>query len=242
MRIANGEEYISAKMSILRIPDLTLGEKVLFLHIASFGEYFESIKKCAELTGFTEGTIKKMRSILEEKGYIIPIPHNGNGKKYVVKEEYRREDQTVAAETTKPLQPQPNTSLLKPAKSQRRERNDAWSRWKKAHPELLPALDACTNYLLWRKIPLVDPSSLRRQLVATSDMFKDPRDESAHVSMILTYIDYLKSDEYAYQVEHTKFCPTITTQDDLFRKFNAIREFKQDESRHYDPRKTLTRT
>ena len=64
----NDEAFISAKTSILRIPDLTLGEKVLMMRIASFNEYFESAEHCAETLGFTVATVRRMKRTLKSKG------------------------------------------------------------------------------------------------------------------------------------------------------------------------------
>ena len=236
--IEDDKDYVAAKLSILRIEDLTLGEKVLLLRIASFKEYFESAEHCAKVMGFTAGTVRKMKRILEGKGYITTIANNGRGKRYVTRPEFqltKKEEETEGLPTSKI-----DTSMLKPVKPQRRERNDAWTRWKKQYADLIPALDACTNYLSRRGIPLLDPAKLRKQLTIVSDTFRDPEDPTAHIRIITTYIAYLESDAYLYQVEHTKYCPVINSQDDLFGKFSAIRDFKRTPSRHYDPNKVLT--
>ena len=231
------ETYIAAKTSILRIQDLTLGERVLLMRIASFPEYFESAEHCAEEIGFTASTVKKMKRVLEEKGYVICVANSGRGKRYIAREDLRthRKDEPVEKEV------KVDTSMLRPVKSQSRKTGNPWKKWKEQNPDLVPALDACTNYLAWRQIPLLDPAKLRKQLKITADLFRDPDKPNYHVQMITSYIEYLESDAYAYQAEHTKFCPIITSQDDLFRKFSAVREFKWDTSRHYDPSKVLTR-
>ena len=122
------------------------------------------------------------------------------------------------------------------------EKNDrnAWGRWQKDHPDLVNVYMKVIQYLNQEKIPILNHSTLRKDLTLTANLYRTEKDPTAHISMISTYIDYLNSAEYNYQREHTQFCPRITTQDDLFKKFKAIRDFKADVRRHYDPAKVLT--
>ena len=231
--------FLTMRFEICRMTDLTPADKLVLARIAGFDDYFESAEKCAELLGYTPGTVRKIKQKLEKKGYIIATSNNGRGKRYVAREDFRVKKRKKAEAET-PVQPNVDTSMLRPSKTQPKTNRD-WDKWKVKNKDLVPALDACMNYLAWRQIPVVDPKALRRSLTITADMFRNPDDPDAPVRVIKGYIRYLQSDEYAYQAQHTKFCPIITTQDDLFRNFNAVREFKWDESRHYDPRKVLTR-
>lgn len=251
--------FVTMKLSICRMTDITPADKIVLARIAGFDDYFESAEKCAELLGYTPGTVRKVKQKLEKKGYIIATSNNGRGKHYVAREDFRvKKRKKVAkpspAETTntpndtdnevnaqaETQQPKIDTSMLKPSASTRRSRND-WGNWEKQHKDLIPALDRCVNYLTNRGIPILDPKSLRRNLTITSDLYRRSDSPDFHVRIITQYIDYLESPQYEYQATHTKYCPIVSSQYDLFSKFNAIREFYHDESRHYDPRKTLTR-
>lgn len=135
------------------------------------------------------------------------------------------------------------TVKLKSASSYNPEKNDrnAWGRWQKDHPDLVNVYMKVIQYLNRQKIPVLNQSALRKDLTTTANLFRTDKDPTAHVSMISTYIDYLESPEYEYQIQHTQYCPRITNQDDLFRKFKAIRDFKSDPRRQYDPAKVLTK-
>lgn len=234
--------FITMRFELCQRKDLSPAEKMVLARIAGFDDYFESAEKCAEILGYTPGTVRKIKQKLERRGFIIATANNGRGKRYVALDEFRVKKRKKSAEPTeeKPVQPQVDTSMLRPSKSEPRTKRD-WDKWEKKNKDLIPALDRCVNYLTKNKIPITDPKGLRRGLTITADLYRTPEDPTAHVEIITTYIDYLESPQYAYQAQHTKYCPRITTQYDLFGKFEAIRDFKWDESRHYDPKKVLTR-
>lgn len=235
------EKFLTIKLSICRMTDLSPADKLVLARIAGFKEYFESSKKCAELLGYTESTVKKIKQKLEKKGYITSVANTGRGKKYIAREDFRTNKPSKEKRTQKVEMPQIDTSMLKPSKGAEKKKFESFEEWKKKYPELIPALDACCNYLSRQQIPLLTPWKLRSDLVKTTDMFRNSKHPDAHVKVVLNYIKYLESREYLYQVENNKFCPVILSQDDLFRKFNPIREYKWDKSRHYDASKVLTR-
>lgn len=232
--------FITMRLEICRMTDLTPADKLVLARIAGFDDYFESAEKCAELLGYTAGTVRKIKQRLERKGYITATSNTGRGKHYVAREDFRVKKRKKKEAEETPVQPDIDTSMLRPSASTPKTKRD-WDQWKIKNKNLIPALDACMNYLAWRQIPVVDPKALRRQLKITAETFVNPEDPDYPCKVIVAYIKYLESKEYEYQVQHTKFCPIIASQDDLFRKFSAIREFKWDKSRHYDPRKVLTR-
>lgn len=133
--------------------------------------------------------------------------------------------------------PKESPTTLKPSKTFVPEYSDkrAYKRWKEKHPDLVNVYTECLDYLADCKIPALDHTALRRDLTTVADLYRNESDPEAHTYMIETYIDYLRSEEYKYQAENARFCPRITTQSDLFGKFNAIREFKYATDRHYNP-------
>ena len=121
------------------------------------------------------------------------------------------------------------------------ERSDrGYNAWAKKNKDLIPVLDASMNYLRRNKIPVVNTKALRNSLVKVADLYRDEQYEGSHVDVLLSYIEYLESPAYLYQLDHSKYCPRVLTQSDLYSKFEAIRNFKWDTRRHYDPSKVLT--
>lgn len=171
--------------------------------------------------------------------FYIPDIFLDKYKAELVSEQTDRVPNNISAEPPKEtkVKLKATTSNYDPEKSDR----NAWKRWQKDHPDLVNVYMKVIQYLNRQKIPVLNQSTLRKDLTMTADLFRTDKDPTAHVSMISTYIDYLESDEYLYQLEHTQFCPRITTQDDLFKKFKAIRDFKSDPRRQYDPAKVLTK-
>lgn len=236
--------FVTVRFEICQMEDLCPAEKFVLARIAGFDDYFESAENCAKLLGYTPGTVRKIKQRLEKKGYIIATSNNGRGKHYVAREDFRikkkKKTQVPKESKTEVEQPKIDTSMLRPSKSQPKTKRD-WDTWEKKNKDLVPVLDRCMNYLSKNRIPVTDAKALRRGLAITADLFRHPKDPTAHVAVLMSYLDYLESPQYEYQLEHTKYCPRVTTQYDLFGKFGQIRDFKWDEERHYDPRKTLTR-
>lgn len=242
--IRNRKKFIALTFEICRRKDLTPTDKLVLGRIASFDTYFESTASCAELIGVSEQTVLKAKQKLEKLGFIKCIENDGRGKKYVASDEWKT--MPTGRKTPEVVEPEEKTPVstfgsLRPSKDRPIRRVKSWDRWKEQNKELIPILDASTNYLSRHKIPLIDAQALRKSITAVANLYKSPNDKDAHVYILQTYLEYLESDEYKYQLEHTKYCPSITTQNDLFGKFQAIREFKHDDRRHYDPTKTLTR-
>lgn len=237
---SKNKRFVALPFELCRRTDLTPTDKLVLGRIASFDVYFESTLACAILFGVAEQTVLKSKQKLEKKGLIVCLENDGRGKKYKVVDDW----QTISPDATKKERPVPkssrrNFSPLRPSVSKPVVKNE-WNRWKEKNKDLVPILDAATNYLLRHKIPLTDPKALRKSISIVANLYRDPQEPEAHVYILQTYLAYLESQEYLYQLEHTKYCPNITTQYDLFGKFQAIREFKHDTRRHYDPTKTLT--
>ena len=198
--------------------------------------------RARELTKRDNQLLNQIRTRVEKKNgsFYVPDIFLDKSKAELVAElnDYQKtENNTAEQEETK-------TPIIKAVKSSYNpEKSDknAWKRWQKDHPDLVNVYMKIIQYLSRQKIPVLNARVLRKDLTMTANLFRTDKDPTAHVSMISTYIDYLESSEYAYQLEHTQFCPRITNQDDLFKKFKAIRDFKSDPRRQYNPAKVLTK-
>lgn len=112
--------------------------------------------------------------------------------------------------------------------------------FEKKYPYLVEARNRILRYLSDREIKLVDIRALNRDIIALCQKFLDLNDEESAAIVITSYIDYLESPEYEYQVEHARTCPRITCQQDIAWKYDKIRAFKNDPSRHFDPTTMLS--
>lgn len=105
----------------------------------------------------------------------------------------------------------------------------------KEYPYLVAARDRVVKYLDTHNIKLVDIRALHKDLISLSQKFIDMNDYPSAAWVIESYLNYLESDEYNYQVVHAQSCPKIIAQEDFARKYDRIRAFKDDPSRHFDP-------
>lgn len=108
-------------------------------------------------------------------------------------------------------------------------------RFEQKYPQMVPARDRVVEYLQKRGIIIHDMRKLNRDVLLIGGHFVRLDDYEEAAKLVMLYINYLESEEYQYQLENAKSCPRITKQDDLAIKFAAIREFKNDPNRHFDP-------
>lgn len=225
---------------VCRRADLTPIEKLVLGRVMSFDIYSESTEQCAEMLGVCKGSVTNSKRSLEQRKFIECVDNDGRGKAYITSSHWPLDGKQVEEPEEPKKETRGNLSILRPSTSTKKTPNE-WNNWKKKNADLVPILDLATNYLAKQKIPITDPKALRRSLLVVANMYRSEEEPTAHIYLLRTYFDYLESDDYAYQLEHTKYCPIISSQNDLFGKFQAIRDFKNDPRRHYDPTKTLTR-
>lgn len=197
--------------------------------------------RAREFSKKDQQVLDQIRARVEKNtgSFYIPDIFLDKSKAELVSEQTDAVTHNVSGEVEKV--PQVKLKASTPTYDPDKQDRNAWKRWKKDHPDLVNVYMKVIQYLNRQKIPILNHSALRRDLTMTSNMFITDENPMAHINIISTYIDYLESPEYNYQVEHTQYCPRITSQDDLFKKFKTIRVFKSDPRRHYDPTKVLTK-
>lgn len=115
-------------------------------------------------------------------------------------------------------------------------------RFEVQHKDLVEVRDRAYDLLSFGGIP-TRMNDVNEAIVALSEMLKKNNTDNIqnYDSIIIdSFLDYLESDDYAYQLAHNPYCPRITRTSDLINKFTSIREIKNNKDRRYDPDKTLT--
>lgn len=235
--MANNKQFIPVTFEISRITTLTPTEKLVLARIASFREYFESATACAEILGTKPDTIRKAKQKLEQEGYIECTGDHGRGKSYVSTDQWKFNSPKPRKEESKAPASHP---MLKASPAVKRVKRDKDVRLEKINPDLNKVMDKSIKYLSDRGIPIVDKRALRNGLIAAYNSLVMDTPEN-RIKILIGYLDYIQSDHYYYQMQNNQFCPRILQQDDLFRKFANIRNYKNDFSRQYDPSKVLTK-
>lgn len=197
--------------------------------------------RARELSKKDQQILNQIRTRVEKNtgSFYIPDIFLDKQKAELVSELTDKPTNNVSAQPTKEVQVK--VKAVKSTYNPEKHDRNAWKRWRKDHPDLVNVYMKVIQFLNRQKIPVLNQSTLRKDLTMIANMYRTDKDPTAHIGMISTYIDYLESPEYSYQLEHTQYCPRIATQDDLFRKFKAIRDFKTDPRRQYDPTKVLTK-
>lgn len=105
-------------------------------------------------------------------------------------------------------------------------------------PELVPHRNRFMEVLKSRGIRVVgQEKKVELQIEKLLRECSDSPELSLHY--IDGYLDFLESDEYAFQVENNKYTPRFTSIQDINGKFAKIRRFMHDERSWYDPSKHL---
>ena len=182
----------------------------------------------------------QIRDRVEKKNGSFYVPDMFLDRKIaeMVAEQTDEVAENISADTPKEIKVN-----IKPVKSSydpdKNDRN-SWKRWQKENPDLIHVYELAVMYLRNNQIPILNHRTLRKDITMTANLFRKPEDPNYHTNTIKQYLYYLDSDVYLYQLEHNKYCPRISTQDDLFKKFKSVKDFKDNPSRHYDPSKVLT--
>lgn len=154
-----------------------------------------------------------------------------------IREDIQNEATKTVAEATAPI---PSVVVTPSKPTKRGKRKNEFTEWKKKYSRFLPVLDMITNYLKRVEIPVYDKKQLRSDIVTFFETHEEWDTEEFRERCIRTYIEFLEGEWYARQLKRAQYCPRINSQNDFFRKFQAIRDFKYDKRRHYDPSKVLT--
>ena len=264
--MARNNLYVTTSKKILDIKGITFAEKLILGRAAGFKQYYETAQSCADFFGMSKETVLKARRHLQGLGLLIEIGNNGRGKIYDVPNEYRtkkfKTEEVFEEPTATPTVEYATEYVDSPAEEQKYQpdlsreamikagvrpslpepREQRKQKFEKAYADYLKAYDAGLSYLRQEQIPIVNKLGLQHDFMAIVNVLLQAgynKDDTNKI--ILRYFEYLNSDAYVYQCQHNQFCPRIRTQQDLYQKFNKIRDFKHSPERQYDPSKTLTR-
>lgn len=233
------KQFLTIALDICSLLDLTPVDKMVLGRIAGFETYFESSEQCANIFGVKAETIRKSKAKLEKLGYIKSIENTGRGKKYQANPLWKtnKTKKVEIKEKVQTVKPSGFVPSVVPSVAEKKQKFSKEEAFIENYPNLKEPLARAKKYLKEHKIPVTNGGFLRHDLLQVAELFHPDAQER----VLLGYFNYLESTAYEYQVAHTKFCPTITQQSDMFGKFSAIRAFSQDKERQYDPSKVLTK-
>lgn len=75
-------KFIVLRKEVIEDTTLSLSEKLVYMRICTFDEYFESCEEAGKLLGISKVTVKRAKQKLLKLGYIRELTNTGRGKKY----------------------------------------------------------------------------------------------------------------------------------------------------------------
>ena len=75
-------KFIVLRKEVIEDTTLSLSEKLVYMRICTFNEYFENCEEAGKLLGISKETVKKAKQKLLKLGYIRELENTGRGKKY----------------------------------------------------------------------------------------------------------------------------------------------------------------